>query len=86
MSNEQITVNLDFDRGQAVAGAGSVEAEAGVDVEQGIVAGALDVGLIPVQKLIFLPFQIDTSMRAAVDEGMEFAVLMDNKNINDVIV
>ena len=40
----------------------------------------LDQLVIHVQELVFLPFQICTGMRALVEVGEKFTVLMNHKN------
>ncbi len=59
---------------------------ASINLEQGTVAGALDEALVFIQELVFLPFKINACMWATVDESVEFAVFMDNKDIDGFTV
>ncbi len=78
--------NLNGNRTQALADTGAVNAVPVFDLEQGVMGGALDEGVVEIQKTILLPFQIDAGMRAAIDKGMKASILMHHKNIEDIAI
>ena len=69
-----------------VAHTRAMDAMAGFYFKQGAVAGALDEGLISIEKLIFLPFKINAGVWTAVDECMKFTIFMNHKNIEHLVV
>jgi len=54
--------------------------------EQSVVGSALNVALISIEELVFLPFQVDSGVWAAVDEGVKLTVFVDNENIENVTI
>lgn len=78
--------NLNGNRTQALADTGAVNAVAVFDLEQGVMGGTLDEGVVEIQKAILLPFQVDAGMRAAIDKGMKARIFMHHKNIEDIAI
>ena len=52
----------------------------GIDHEQGIMCSALDQLPVQVKKLVRLPVQVGTGMRALIVIGEEFTIFMYDKN------
>lgn len=75
-----IALDADAQWAELVTGAGTGDAFAGVDHKQRIVGRALDQCLVQIKKLVFLPFQAGTCMRAAVVISKKLAVFVHHKN------
>ena len=64
---------------QTVANARTCDTGTRIDFEQGVMRGALNEGAVHVEKLVFLPFEVDAGMRATVDIAREITVLVHDK-------
>ena len=61
-----------------------MNAQPWIYLEECAVAAALNKGQVAIEKLVFLPFQVDAGVWATVDEGVEFTILMDDKNFDSI--
>ncbi len=75
-----IALDADAQRAELVTGTGAGDAFAGVDQKPGIVGRALDQCLVQVKKLVFLPLQAGTGVRAIVVISKKLAVLVYDKD------
>jgi hypothetical protein len=72
--------DLQWDSLQAITGTGAGYAFAGFDEEQCIMGRTLDQFLVDIEKLVFLPFETGTRMRALVVISEELGILVNHKN------
>jgi hypothetical protein len=79
MASAQYDLTVDFAEchlGERLAIAGAGDTFAGVDLEQGTMGGALDKVAFKVEKLVGLPFELDTPVGAAILIDEETAVMV----------
>jgi len=61
--------------------AGASDAFAVIDVEQGVVRGALDQGIVQIEEFILLPFETGTGMRTLIVIGKKITVFMHHEDV-----
>ena len=57
-----------------------------LNFKEGAVVSTEDEVVLIIEKLVFLPVKIEAFMGASVDKGVEFTVLVNDKNVEQIVI